>query len=144
MESHSQNRPNPECVLFNRLLRLHNDNNNNNNHHLTVFSLRPPVMEGRGQTTADEALSRQPWLPVCLGGERLLAKARFGELAYRVLLTDTRTVWEESVEDASALQRRAQVLGGGGVTGETNHITVYSHSEYSDGFNRITVYSHCL
>ena len=56
----------------------------------------------------EEALSRRPWLPVRIGADPLLAKARFGELAYHVLLTDTRGVWEERV-DSAAIQRRAQV-----------------------------------
>ena len=64
-------------------------------------------MEDRG-LTAGEALSRQPWLPVCIGKDQLLAKAWFGDLAYHILLTDTRAVWAESM-DSAAIQRRAQV-----------------------------------
>ncbi|XP_030217803.1 non-homologous end-joining factor 1 isoform X4 [Gadus morhua] len=72
------------------------------------LSSSPAQMEDRG-LTAGEALSRQPWLPVCIGKDQLLAKAWFGDLAYHILLTDTRAVWAESM-DSAAIQRRAQEL----------------------------------
>ncbi|XP_056287179.1 non-homologous end-joining factor 1 [Pseudoliparis swirei] len=62
-------------------------------------------MEARGA----DALLQRPWLPVSIGGCRLLAKSCFGEAAYRLLLTDGSCVWEERM-DSAAIQRRAQEL----------------------------------
>ncbi|CAL8307908.1 unnamed protein product [Merluccius merluccius] len=65
-------------------------------------------MEERCQA-AGEVLLEQPWLPVCISGCQLLAKAWFGDTAYHILLTDMRCVWEETMH-ASAIQNRAQEL----------------------------------
>ncbi|KAK0133851.1 Non-ous end-joining factor 1 [Merluccius polli] len=63
-------------------------------------------MEERCQA-AGEVLLEQPWLPVCISGCQLLAKAWFEDTAYHILLTDMRCVWEETMH-ASAIQNRAQ------------------------------------
>ncbi|CAL8291022.1 unnamed protein product [Lota lota] len=64
---------------------------------------------GECSETAGEVLLQQPWLPVCIGDGRLLAKAWFGDIAYHILLTDMRCVWAETM-DSSAIQKRAQEL----------------------------------
>ncbi|XP_070814069.1 non-homologous end-joining factor 1 [Chaetodon trifascialis] len=64
-------------------------------------------MEARGASS--EVLLQRPWLPVSIGGCRLLAKSWFGETAYHVLLTDVHCVWEERM-DSAAIQERAQEL----------------------------------
>uniref|UniRef100_A0A8C7WUA0 Non-homologous end-joining factor 1 n=1 Tax=Oryzias sinensis TaxID=183150 RepID=A0A8C7WUA0_9TELE len=51
----------------------------------------------------------RPWIPICIDGCQFLAKSWFGEASYRVLLTDMRCVWEETM-DAAATQSRAQEL----------------------------------
>lgn len=48
-----------------------------------------------------------PWVPVCISGSQLLAKTWFGDTAYRILLTDLHSVWEEEM-DTRAIQDRAQ------------------------------------
>ncbi|XP_061572257.1 non-homologous end-joining factor 1 [Cololabis saira] len=60
-------------------------------------------------SSPEDVLLRSPWLPISLGGCRLLAKSWFGETAYRVLLTDLHCVWEERM-DAADVQSRAQEL----------------------------------
>uniref|UniRef100_A0A4W5J7Y2 Non-homologous end-joining factor 1 n=1 Tax=Hucho hucho TaxID=62062 RepID=A0A4W5J7Y2_9TELE len=50
-----------------------------------------------------------PWVPVCISGSQLLAKTWFGDTAYRILLTDLHSVWEEEM-DTRAIQDRAQEL----------------------------------
>ncbi|XP_051567625.1 non-homologous end-joining factor 1-like [Myxocyprinus asiaticus] len=57
----------------------------------------------------EEALTALPWVPVCIGGSDLLAKAWFGDTQYRVLLSDLSSVWEEEM-NADDIQRRAQDL----------------------------------
>ncbi|XP_030639179.1 non-homologous end-joining factor 1 [Chanos chanos] len=64
-------------------------------------------MEGVGRT--DAAVLELPWVPVCVRGCKLLAKAWFGDTEYRVLLSDLNCVWEEEM-DAEAIQTRAQKL----------------------------------
>lgn len=54
-----------------------------------------------------EALSALPWVPVNVGGSRLLAKAWFGETEYQLLLSDLSCVWEEEMSTDS-IERRAQ------------------------------------
>lgn len=66
-------------------------------------------MQNRVALEAEEDLLHCPWNPVCIGGRELLAKARFGDTAYHLLLTDMNGVWEERM-DAAAIQRRAQEL----------------------------------
>ncbi|KAM3585157.1 uncharacterized protein V6R79_009153 [Siganus canaliculatus] len=56
-----------------------------------------------------DVLLQTSWIPVLIGESRLLAKSWFGKTSYRVLLTDCRCVWEESM-DAAAIQQRAQEL----------------------------------
>uniref|UniRef100_A0A3B5AUS5 Non-homologous end-joining factor 1 n=1 Tax=Stegastes partitus TaxID=144197 RepID=A0A3B5AUS5_9TELE len=53
--------------------------------------------------------SSRPWLPVSISGCRLLNKSWFGDTAYRLLLTDMQSVWEERM-DAADIQNRAQEL----------------------------------
>ncbi|XP_045554141.1 non-homologous end-joining factor 1 isoform X3 [Salmo salar] len=50
-----------------------------------------------------------PWVPVCISVSQLLAKTWFGDTAYRILLTDLHSVWEEEM-DTRAIQDRAQEL----------------------------------
>ncbi|XP_051997064.1 non-homologous end-joining factor 1-like isoform X2 [Xyrauchen texanus] len=57
----------------------------------------------------EAALSALPWVPVCIGGSDLLAKAWFGDTQYWVLLSDLSSVWEEEM-NADDIQRRAQDL----------------------------------
>ncbi|RVE75167.1 hypothetical protein OJAV_G00014310 [Oryzias javanicus] len=59
--------------------------------------------------SSEDVLLHRPWIPVRIGGCQLLAKSWFGEASYRVLLTDTRCAWEETM-DAAAVQSRAQQL----------------------------------
>ncbi|XP_077370061.1 non-homologous end-joining factor 1 [Festucalex cinctus] len=66
-------------------------------------------MEATGVSSDDDDLLRQPWLPVAIDGWNLLAKSCFGETKYRLLLTDLRCVWEETMNSA-AIQIRAQEL----------------------------------
>ncbi|XP_053170823.1 non-homologous end-joining factor 1 [Scomber japonicus] len=54
-------------------------------------------------------LLQRPWLPVSISGCQLLAKTRFAETSYHILLTDLRSVWEEEM-DSAAIQSRAQEL----------------------------------
>ncbi|XP_032362736.1 non-homologous end-joining factor 1 [Etheostoma spectabile] len=56
-----------------------------------------------------DVLLQRPWLPVSIGGCRLLAKTWFGETAYHILLTDVQCVWEERMDSAD-LQTRSQEL----------------------------------
>ncbi|KAM4601838.1 non-homologous end-joining factor 1 [Polymixia lowei] len=65
------------------------------------------MMESSGDSV--DVLLGHPWLPVCISGCQLLAKAWFGDTAYRILLTDMRCVWEERM-DSAAIQDRAQDL----------------------------------
>ncbi|XP_038158248.1 non-homologous end-joining factor 1 isoform X2 [Cyprinodon tularosa] len=58
---------------------------------------------------AEDALLQHPWLPVTIDGVQLLSKPWFGETAYRILLTDMQSVWEEKIE-AAAVEKRAQEL----------------------------------
>ncbi|CAB1327555.1 unnamed protein product [Coregonus sp. 'balchen'] len=55
----------------------------------------------------DGVLLDCPWVPVCISGSQLLAKTWFGDTAYRILLTDLHSVWEEEM-DTTAIQDRAQ------------------------------------
>ncbi|XP_031669197.1 non-homologous end-joining factor 1 isoform X2 [Oncorhynchus kisutch] len=57
----------------------------------------------------DGVLLDCPWVPVCISGSQLLAKTWFGDTAYRILLTDLHSVWEEEM-DTRAIQDRAQEL----------------------------------
>lgn len=57
---------------------------------------------------ASDVLLQRPWLPVNISGCQLLAKSSFGEITYRLLLTDTHCVWEEHAAP-SHIQQRAQV-----------------------------------
>uniref|UniRef100_A0A8C9RVD6 Non-homologous end-joining factor 1 n=2 Tax=Scleropages formosus TaxID=113540 RepID=A0A8C9RVD6_SCLFO len=57
----------------------------------------------------DRELLQQPWVPVFLGGMRLLAKSSFGDAEYWLLLSDMQNMWEEKV-DTSVIQDRAQEL----------------------------------
>lgn len=73
------------------------------------FCLEPcfwTVMEAHGAPS--ELLLQHPWLSVSISDCQLLAKSWFGETAYHILLTDTHSVWEESM-DSAAIQKRAQV-----------------------------------
>ncbi|KAA8579444.1 hypothetical protein FQN60_006537, partial [Etheostoma spectabile] len=56
-----------------------------------------------------DVLLQRPWLPVSIGGCRLLAKTWFGETAYHILLTDVQCVWEERMDSAD-LQTRSQAF----------------------------------
>uniref|UniRef100_A0A3Q2FJ35 Non-homologous end-joining factor 1 n=1 Tax=Cyprinodon variegatus TaxID=28743 RepID=A0A3Q2FJ35_CYPVA len=56
-----------------------------------------------------DALLQHPWLPVTIDGVQLLSKPWFGETAYRILLTDMQSVWEEKIE-AAAVEKRSQEL----------------------------------
>uniref|UniRef100_A0A3Q2CGU8 Non-homologous end-joining factor 1 n=1 Tax=Cyprinodon variegatus TaxID=28743 RepID=A0A3Q2CGU8_CYPVA len=58
---------------------------------------------------AEDALLQHPWLPVTIDGVQLLSKPWFGETAYRILLTDMQSVWEEKIE-AAAVEKRSQEL----------------------------------
>ncbi|XP_045071484.1 non-homologous end-joining factor 1 isoform X2 [Coregonus clupeaformis] len=57
----------------------------------------------------DGVLLDCPWVPVCISESQLLAKTWFGDTAYRILLTDLHSVWEEEM-DTTAIQDRAQEL----------------------------------
>ncbi|KAM9482019.1 non-homologous end-joining factor 1 isoform 1-T2 [Clarias gariepinus] len=63
------------------------------------------------QTTvyAEGALLAVPWVPVNVGGSKLLAKAWFGDTEYQLMLSDLNGVWEE-VMGINNIERRAQVL----------------------------------
>lgn len=63
-------------------------------------------MEAR--EAASDLLLQRPWIPVNIGGCQLLAKSRFGDSAYHLLLTDTHCVWEERAAPAD-IHKRAQV-----------------------------------
>ncbi|XP_008293074.1 non-homologous end-joining factor 1 [Stegastes partitus] len=65
-------------------------------------------MEASG-APAEDVLLQRPWLPVSISGCRLLNKSWFGDTAYRLLLTDMQSVWEERM-DAADIQNRAQEL----------------------------------
>lgn len=64
-------------------------------------------MENTGHTEGD--LSALPWVPVNVGGSKLLAKAWFGDTEYRLLLSDQSCVWEEEMS-MNSIKSRAQVL----------------------------------
>uniref|UniRef100_A0A3Q2CH33 Non-homologous end-joining factor 1 n=1 Tax=Cyprinodon variegatus TaxID=28743 RepID=A0A3Q2CH33_CYPVA len=69
-----------------------------------------PTCESTGSTDpAEDALLQHPWLPVTIDGVQLLSKPWFGETAYRILLTDMQSVWEEKIE-AAAVEKRSQEL----------------------------------
>ncbi|KAF5887202.1 non-homologous end-joining factor 1-like, partial [Clarias magur] len=61
------------------------------------------------QTTgyAEGALLAVPWVPVNVGGSKLLAKAWFGDTEYQLLLSDLNSVWEEVIS-MSNIEKRAQ------------------------------------
>ncbi|XP_053539859.1 non-homologous end-joining factor 1 isoform X1 [Ictalurus punctatus] len=64
-------------------------------------------MERTGQT--EGALLALPWVPVNIGGSKLLAKAWFGDTEYQLLLSDLNSVWEEQMS-TNSIEHRAQVL----------------------------------
>lgn len=57
---------------------------------------------------AEGALSALPWVPVSVGGSKFLAKARFGDIQYQLLLSDMNSVWEEEM-NINSIEKRAQV-----------------------------------
>uniref|UniRef100_A0A3P9K6F8 Non-homologous end-joining factor 1 n=1 Tax=Oryzias latipes TaxID=8090 RepID=A0A3P9K6F8_ORYLA len=59
--------------------------------------------------SSEDVLLQRHWIPICIDGCQFLAKSWFGEASYRVLLTDMRCMWEETM-DAAATQSRAQEL----------------------------------
>ncbi|XP_062852837.1 non-homologous end-joining factor 1 [Trichomycterus rosablanca] len=63
-------------------------------------------MESSG---ADVAVSAIPWVPVNIGGSKLLAKAWFGDTEYRVLMSDLNNIWEEDM-NTERIQSRAKDL----------------------------------
>ncbi|XP_072540026.1 non-homologous end-joining factor 1 isoform X4 [Salminus brasiliensis] len=58
---------------------------------------------------SEAAVSALPWVPVTVGNSKLLAKAFFGNIEYRVLLSDLSNIWEEEMSKDS-IQSRAQDL----------------------------------
>ncbi|XP_072902293.1 non-homologous end-joining factor 1 isoform X2 [Hemitrygon akajei] len=57
---------------------------------------------------ADDLLA-QPWSPVHIGDSPFLLKATFGEVTYRLMLSDLNSVWWEEV-NSDELKQRAQEL----------------------------------
>lgn len=62
-------------------------------------------MESAGH--AKGALSALPWVPVDVGGSKLLAKAWFGDTEYQLLLSDLKSVWREMM-NTNSIAKRAQ------------------------------------
>ncbi|XP_061128827.1 non-homologous end-joining factor 1 [Syngnathus typhle] len=58
---------------------------------------------------SSDVLLQHPWLPIAIDGCNLLVKSCFAETTYRILLTDMRSVWQETMQSA-AIQSRAQEL----------------------------------